>query len=224
MMAVVFLLVSGSARALSGSAPACELPWRGLSLAAAFLLLIIAGRVYLGRFELLFEHHTIFDGVTYTDAHVTLTGMLVVCVALAVGRADRLLAGGLFAPRGRWLVAAVAPAVSVMRGSAWRAGMSRAFVVKPNELVREQPYIAHNIEMTRQAYGLDRFVQREFPAETTVDATDPANNQATLQQHPPLGLARPAGYPAPDAGDSHLLRFSRHRHRSLSRSTARCAK
>jgi 2-hydroxychromene-2-carboxylate isomerase len=44
------------------------------------------------------------------------------------------------------------------------------FVVKPNELVREQPYIAHNIEMTRQAYGLDRFSQREFPAETTVEA------------------------------------------------------
>ena len=55
------------------------------------------------------------------------------------------------------------------------------FVVKPNELVREQPYIAHNIEMTRQAYGLDRFAQREFPAETTVEATEPANNQATLQ-------------------------------------------
>ena len=35
--------------------------------------------------------------------------------------------------------------------------------------------------MTRQAYGLDRFAQREFPAETTVGAADPANNQATLQ-------------------------------------------
>ncbi len=55
-----------------------------------------------------------------------------------------------------------------------------SFVVKPNELVREQPYIANNIEMTRKAYGLDGFAQRQFPAETTVDATDPANNQATL--------------------------------------------
>ena len=34
--------------------------------------------------------------------------------------------------------------------------------------------------MTRQAYSLDGFTQRQFPAETTVDATDPANNQATL--------------------------------------------
>jgi uncharacterized membrane protein (UPF0182 family) len=55
------------------------------------------------------------------------------------------------------------------------------FIVKPNELVREEPYISNNLEMTRKAYGLDRFSQREFPAETTVDATDPANNQATLQ-------------------------------------------
>ncbi len=35
--------------------------------------------------------------------------------------------------------------------------------------------------LTRQAYGLDRFAQREFPAETTVEAADAANNQATLQ-------------------------------------------
>jgi uncharacterized membrane protein (UPF0182 family) len=53
--------------------------------------------------------------------------------------------------------------------------------VKPNELVRERPFIAYNIELTRQAYGLDRLSQREFPAATTVDAADPANNQPTLQ-------------------------------------------
>ena len=55
------------------------------------------------------------------------------------------------------------------------------FIVKPNELVRETPYIANNIKFTQQAYGLDQFQQREFPAETTVDAADPANNQPTLQ-------------------------------------------
>jgi len=37
------------------------------------------------------------------------------------------------------------------------------------------------VNLTRQAYGLNRVAQREFPAETTVDAADPANNQATLQ-------------------------------------------
>jgi len=56
-----------------------------------------------------------------------------------------------------------------------------SFLVKPNELVREQPFIVHNIEMTRTAYGIDRFARLEFPAETTVGATDPANNQPTLK-------------------------------------------
>ena len=179
VVAVVFLLVSGSSRALTGRASLSELPWRGLSIAVGFLLLIVAGRVYLGRFSLLFEHHTIFDGVTYSDAHVSLTGMLVVCAALLVGAAIAIL-GGLIRPRGRWLIASVLSAVICYVGVGIVGWYVTSFVVKPNELVREQPYIANNIEMTRHAYGLDGFAQRQFPAETTVDATDPANNQATL--------------------------------------------
>jgi uncharacterized membrane protein (UPF0182 family) len=181
LLAAVFLAVAGGSRALTGGRRGLsELPWRALSIATAFLLLIVAMRVYLSRFEQLFDHHTIFDGVTYTDAHVTLTGLLVVCVALLLG-AVIAAAGGLFAPRGRWLVASLAPAVlcyAVVGVVGWYVS---SFLVKPNELMREQPYIVHNIEMTQQAYGLDRFLLRQFPAETTVDATDPANNQLTLQ-------------------------------------------
>jgi uncharacterized protein len=47
--------------------------------------------------------------------------------------------------------------------------------------VREAPYIAHNIALTRQAYGLDRISQRAFPADAGVAAADPAGNQDTLQ-------------------------------------------
>ena len=180
VIAVIFLLVSGGARALNGSRDLSGLPWRGLSISVGFLLLVVAGRVYVSRFEQLFDHHTIFDGVSYTDAHVTLTGLLVVCAALVLGALIAAI-GGVASPRGRWLIAAVAPAVVCYAAVAIVGWYVSSFVVKPNELVREQPYITHNIEMTRQAYGLDGFVQREFPAETTVDATDPANNQATLQ-------------------------------------------
>jgi hypothetical protein len=181
LLAAIFLLVAGGSRALTvGRRSLSELPWRGLSIAAAFLLLTAAMRVYLSRFEQLFDHHTIFDGVTYTDAHVTLTGLFVVCVALLLG-AVVAMAGGLFAPRGRWLIASVAPAVvcyAVVGLVGWYVS---SFLVKPNELIREQPYIVYNIEMTQQAYGLDHFLLRQFPAETTVDAADPANNQLTLQ-------------------------------------------
>ena len=181
VIAIFFIFITGSTPALGrrGSRD-LPLPWRGFSIAFAFLLLSLAMRVYIGRFERLFDDHTIFGGVTYTDAHVTLTGLLVVCLGLILGAAIAAI-NVVSAPRMRWLLAAVIPAAVcylAVQIIAWYVGN---FIVKPNELVRERPFITYNIDLTRQAYGLDRVAQREFPAETTVEATDPANNQATLQ-------------------------------------------
>ena len=78
-------------------------------------------------------------------------------------------------PRGQWLMAAIVPAAVcyvVVQGMAWYVS---SFIVKPNELVREQPYISHNIEMTRQAFGLNRIAQSPFPAESGVEALDEAS-------------------------------------------------
>ncbi len=180
-IAIFFILITGSARVFAGRrGRSIPLPWRGFSIAFAFFLLILAMRVYIGRFEALFEEHTIFSGVTYTDAHIMLTGLLVVCAALTLGSAIASI-NVVSAPRVRWLAASIAPAVVcyvALQVIGWYVGN---FIVKPNQLVRERPFIAYNIDLTRQAYGLDRISQREFPAETTVEATDPANNQATLQ-------------------------------------------
>src|SRR5205814_4109403 len=115
-----------------------------------------------------------------TDAHVRLTGLLIVSIALAVGAAIALV-NAVTAPRVRWLIASIVPAAACFLVVSVAAWYVNSFIVKPNELVRERPYIAHNIELTRQAYGLDRISQRAFPAETSTEAVDPANNQATLQ-------------------------------------------
>ncbi|MGB6472539.1 MAG: UPF0182 family protein [Candidatus Sulfotelmatobacter sp.] len=180
-LALLFILIAGGARMLAGQLSRhVTLPWRGFSIAFAFLLLILAMRVYISRFELLLEDHTIFGGVTYTDAHVMLTGMLVICAALVLG-AGIAAVNAVRVPRGRWLVSAIVPAAVcfvAVQAVGWYVS---SFVVKPNELVREKPYIVFNTKWTRQAYGLDRVTQREFPADTSVEAADAANNQATLQ-------------------------------------------
>ncbi len=180
-LAVFFILITGGVRVLTGQlSRSVTLPWRGFSIAFAFLLLILAMRVYLGRFGRLLDDHTIFGGVTYTDAHITLTGMLVVCAALVLGAVIAFV-NAARVPRGRWLLAAILPAAVcyvAVQGIAWYVS---SFIVKPNELVREKPYIVYNTDLTRRAFGLNQVVQREFPAETTVEAADPANNQATLQ-------------------------------------------
>ena len=181
-IAALFVAVTGSARVLierrfvAGETR----PWRGLSIGFAAVLLTLAARVYLGRFERLFQDGTIFAGVTYTDAHVTLTGMLVVCVALIVGAA---MAGicAISALRRRWLVASVVPAIVCYVIVAVVGWYVSSFIVKPNQLVRERPFIAHNIEMTRRAYALDRIEPHPFPADSGIEAVDPLNNQTTLE-------------------------------------------
>src|ERR1700733_13641681 len=180
-IAFFFILITGSTRIFAGRrGSSIPLPWRGFSVAFAFLLLVLAMRVYISRFESLFEEHTVFSGVNYTDAHITLMGLLVVCAALIAGAGIALI-NLVSPPRVRWLAAAVVPAVVCYLGLqivGWYVGN---FIVKPNELVREPPFTPHNIEMTGQAYGLDRIPKQKFRGETNVKAADPANNQATLQ-------------------------------------------
>ena len=181
-VAVLFVTLAGGARVLRERPIAADQArlWRGLSIGIAAVLLSLAARVYLGRFERLFQDGTIFSGVTYTDAHVTLTGMLIVCAALIAGAA---LAGGcaIFLLPRRWLVVSVAPAVFCYITVGVVGWYVSSFIVQPNQLVRERPFIAHNIEMTRRAYALDRIETRAFPADTGIEAVEPANNQTTLE-------------------------------------------
>jgi uncharacterized protein len=178
---IFFVLITGSTQVLAGRrGHSLPMPWRGFSIAFACFLLILAIRVYISRFETLFDEHTIFGGITYTDAHVTLRGLVVVCVALILAAAVAAV-NIVAAPRASRLLAGLVPAVLcylALQLIGWYVGN---FIVKPNELVRERPYIAYNIDLTRQAYGLNRVLQREFPAETTIQAIDPENNQPTLQ-------------------------------------------
>ena len=181
ILAVLFLLAASGGRLRSNLPSVSTSPMlRGAFAAAGFLLLTLSLREYVSRFDLLFVQHTIFSGVTYTDAHVTLRGML--CISLALGLGAAIAFAGVAArPSVRWLLAAAAPAVAcwiITSAAAWYVS---TFIVSPNRLNKERPYIVNNIQLTRQAYGLDRFAQREFPAETTIAAADPEHNQATLE-------------------------------------------
>jgi len=181
VIAGFFVLVNAGTRALEGYRNRYALvSWRGFSIAVAFLLLVVAWRVYLARFDLLSQDHTIFSGVSYTDAHILLPGLLVVCVALVLGAAIAII-NFFWWNRVRWLIGAVVPAVLcyvVLQVCGWYVG---TFIVGPNQLVREKPYIVNNIKLTRQAYGLDEVSRQAFDADTTPQAAEPANNQATLQ-------------------------------------------
>ncbi|MFS8525336.1 MAG: UPF0182 family protein, partial [Limnochordales bacterium] len=137
-------------------------PRRHLLALAAAGALLKALDYRLALFELLFSRQsdTIF-GATYTDWYAraaALRALLVLAVLAAV-----LLAYNMFRTRLRplaaagllWLVA------SVVLGGLYPALLQR-FVVEPNELERERPFIEHHIEFTRLAYGLDAIEEIDF--------------------------------------------------------------
>jgi uncharacterized protein len=179
VLAVFFAVVSRGGGVFAGRRRAPEVP-RGLALTWALFLLALGVQIWLGRYELLLADHTIFAGATYTDVHVRLTAIAIVAALLVLG-ALAAASAGVTRRSFVWLAGAAAPAAGAYLLAGAVASYVSGFIVKPNELVRERPYIEHNIAFTRQAYGLNRIVAQQFPAEGTVAAADPAGNTATLQ-------------------------------------------
>jgi uncharacterized membrane protein (UPF0182 family) len=180
VVAVFFFVVAGGSRALTRSSLSNSSALRGVSIAAALVLLAFSAQMYIGRFGRILEDHTIFAGITYTDAHVLVPGLLYVAIALALGAAACVI-NAVAAPRLRWIAAAVAPAVLtyvIVTVVAWYVN---GFVVKPNELVRERPFITNNIAFTQEAFALNRIAQVPFPAETGLEAVAAADNRETLE-------------------------------------------
>ncbi len=151
-----------------------------VSYALGGYLLIFAWRVYLARFPYLWGDHQIFTGVTYMEANYLLPGMFLVAIALVVAAVIACL-NALTQRRLRLLLVAVAlpVAVYVVAGILIPSYVT-SFIVKPNELAREAPYIEHNIEWTRRAFGLDRIEFRDFDVDTSPEGFNLAANKATL--------------------------------------------
>jgi uncharacterized membrane protein (UPF0182 family) len=121
----------------------------------------------------------IFSGVSYTDAHVTIVGMSFISVALAMGAAIAF-ACGLLKPRVRWL-SGHRSSSGLLCGGRFGRMVCRPSSSSPTSSTASGLTSYRQHRPDAQAYGLDRFAQREFPAETTVAAADPEHNQATLE-------------------------------------------
>jgi uncharacterized protein len=178
---VLFFLLTTGERAFNSIRGLASLGDRygGVSLALGALLLVQAWRVYLGRFDRLFHGGAVFSGAGYTDVHIVLPGLLILIGALVLGALVALV-NAVRPRRLVWLAAAVAPAIAVYVVLTVVAWYVAGFIVKPNELDRETPYIRHNIAFTQQAYGLAGVEQRAYPATTGLDSLDLGNNKVTL--------------------------------------------
>ena len=140
---------------------------------------IEAWSFYLDRYLLLYNDNGVVVGASYTDIHIRLPLLLVLVVLCAAAAIASFANARLLTLRipllsvavvfGTWLV--LLPLAS---------SIFQRVVVKPNELKLEQPYIARNIALTREAFNLRNIVVKPFTAEQSLTAQSLAEDSATI--------------------------------------------
>jgi hypothetical protein len=187
----IYLLTGSLTSALSGSffmAPAAR---RHLALLAATFLLLLAFGAWLQRAEYLVQSPALAQiyGAAYSDVHGRIPASLILMAACLIGVGLALVQA--FTPRNWPLPVAAVLYVLVALGGEVYSTMLQRFVVSPNEQARETPYIQHNIEATRRAFGLDTVERRELSGDALLTRADIEANAATLDNvrlwdHQPL--------------------------------------
>lgn len=147
-------------------------------LVAAFFLLKAWGYA-LAADQLVYSTRGATFGAGYTDVHAVLPALRVLtAISLVVAG---IAAVNAFRPALRAMAYGVLAlgAASVLLGTAWPA-LLQEFVVRPNEIARETPYIRYDITFTRRAYGLDAIRQSPFPAVEDLTAEDVSMRNPTI--------------------------------------------
>lgn len=152
---------------------------RHLAILGALFLTLWALGYWLDSYQLLFSSNGIIFGAGHTDINASLLALrvqlvLMFLVALAVGYnafTFNLRLPGIFV--GLWLVA------GFLLGSVYPF-ILQSYVVEPNELALETPYIEHNIELTRLAFGLDQIETQSFEVDKKLTQEDLDENEAAL--------------------------------------------
>jgi uncharacterized membrane protein (UPF0182 family) len=132
----------------------------GVILGVFFLLL--AGRLWLGRYLLLLDGNSAVQGIFgYADAEARLPALQTLTV-IALGAAGGTVWGALKSRPGPLIASLAAVALgTILIGEAY-PGLVQSFRVEPNELERETPYIEYNLDFTRRGFGLDVLERRAF--------------------------------------------------------------
>jgi hypothetical protein len=151
--------------------------YSAVSIALGFLLLVVAARFALSRYAYLWTDHSSFSGVTYTEHNYLLPGLMFVAIALAIAAVLLFVNGFVWRNLRMFFVALGLPVAVYVVAVILIPSYVQNFVVKPNELGRETPYIEHNIAGTRAGFNIEGVESREYAAETSISAFNLNANQ-----------------------------------------------
>ena len=151
---------------------------RQLIIVGVVFFLMVGIHYFLKQFSLLYTHTGAVYGAGYTDVHISLW-MYRIMVVLAILSAVGVVVA--FSKKS-FKAFLIAPVLMILVGLVGNgAGMLvQNFVVSPDEIAKESPYLERNIEYTQYAYNLSQVTKKSFPANNDLTSEDIQNNDATI--------------------------------------------
>jgi len=150
-----------------------------ISILLAVLVLLKAIGYQLDKWDLLYSSRGQVFGASYTDVNAqvpALNLLILISFVAAVILLVNLWFRGWTLPLvavGLWLV------TSIVVGGVYPALVQR-LSVQPDEVNKESPYVAYNIDFTREAFGLGDVEIAPFAASPDLSAEDLAANEPTI--------------------------------------------
>jgi len=144
------------------------------------IVLLLAWGYHLKVYGLLYSTQGPAFGASYTDVHIKVLAYRVLIV-ISLGFALVLFVNAFkFRVKLIWLSGGIwVGAVLVL--ATLLPMLVQKFVVKPNELAKESPYIAYNIDYTRKAYNLNRIKEVDFEVSDKLSLEDIKKHDVTIQ-------------------------------------------
>lgn len=119
-----------------------------------------------------------FAGAGYTDINIWYNFNRFAPIIVIVAAALMLLF--MFKGKYKAMIASVISYPVILIAVAIVAFGVQQLTVVPNEAVKEMPYLQHNINYTKMAYGVDNVMQYEYPADNNLNATVIEANSRTF--------------------------------------------
>ena len=144
------------------------------------IVLLLAWGYHLKIYGLLYSTQGPAFGASYTDVHIKVLAYKVL-IFVSLGFTLVLFLNAFKFRTKLILLSLVIWIGSVLVLASLLPIMVQKFVVKPNELAKESPYIAYNINYTREAYNLNRIKEVSFEVNDKLGAEDIKRHDATIQ-------------------------------------------
>ena len=149
-----------------------------LLILGALVLATSATSYYLARYDLLYSTAGTVYGIGFTEATIRIPALWILTIASAAGAAALLI--NTKKQNDKVVLAVIITIITLSLLTTAAAAITQNFIVEPDELNKEQEYIAHEIQHTREAFALDRVTREDRNVQRELTREQLQQNQPTI--------------------------------------------